>query len=112
MTVPLMRYQKIPSVVRVEESAMQVAFDFVNRRITVDGEGEELVSLFTLLREVPPQLPSITFTATGVAAAPQSPSTTGNGPGTPSVFNVNDLFGAGHGAAPPPPMREFVRSLS
>ena len=82
---------------------MQVAFDFASQRITVDGDGPELVSLFTLIRDIAPKMPSITFTATGVfPPATVQTSALGNG--------ASPLKSITNGA--PPTLREFVKSLS
>jgi hypothetical protein len=86
---------------------MQVAFDFANRRITVEGEGDELVKLFALVKDVAPQLPTITFVATGGSAG----ATNGVAPASIASPSASHDFTTMPGAAPPT-MREFIRGLS
>src|ERR1700722_15881359 len=79
---------------------MQVVFDFANSAVVINGDGPEVVSLFSLIREIAPKLPTITVKASGVG---QGVAPSGNGGGVDP---------------PPPPstphqtMRQFVRSLS
>lgn len=81
---------------------MQVVFDFANQRINVDGEGQELVQLFSLLKEIAPQIPSITFSSSSSGA---------KGAGTNNDQGGNGNSGNG-GSDIKQTMRQFVRSLS
>jgi hypothetical protein len=94
--------------------AMQVLFDFANHRVVVDGEGQELVSLFSLIRDIAPQLPSITFTSTG--SVPPPPHGSGSGSGVPSGASSGsggaNTNGGSSGDSPPPGMKQFVKDLS
>lgn len=85
---------------------MQVVFDFANKKVVVDGDGPDLVNIFSLIKEIAPKLPSITFTSTGsVDSSSGGNGGGGNGSGGGEGGGNSQT---GHNQT----MRQFVRSLS
>lgn len=91
---------------------MQVVLDFANEQVIVDGDGPELVTLFGLIRDIAPQLPSIIFKHTSGSPKPGGGTGNGNGNvGAPSAFGRTSPEVAGQGITSQT-MRQFVRSLA
>lgn len=89
---------------------MQITFDLLNQKVTVEGEGVELAQILTLVREIAPDIRNIQFAIrTGEASA----STNGRHVETVARNEPN-----GHAATngPPPPngvtLRDFARSVN
>ena len=82
---------------------MKITFDFSAKRVSINGDGPELVQILTLVRDLAPSLPSISIETVASEERPNAPSD-GN---ASSAANP-----AGSGSGTPSTMRQFVRSLT
>lgn len=78
---------------------MQITFDFHGQRISIDGDGPELIELLTLARDIAPKLSSINIT-TQVVEKEKAPERISNGAGVPKLEGNSNQT-----------MRQFVRSM-